>query len=381
MNASDMPTIFEVGRCRPENLSVSGLSTPPGEHEPICFLVLLLQGFSQLCLASLIDPLRLANTLSGSTLFRWQIVSLDGRSVESASGIAVEVTGRLDQYQESLLLDRRQILMMFAGDGVRHHSTDSLRALLRHSVRTHIPIYALGTATWLLADAGVLDEVRCTIHWGTMAALSETFYGLAIDDALFVRDGHIVTCAGGLSAFDLAMALVEERSGAGLVRNICQHVVADRSRDGDSFQSAPPGLRFASTGRKLLSIVHIMEKHIDDPMPLEEVARRGSLSRRQMERLFAQHLSTTPRRYYLSLRLLKARQLIELTGMPVVDIAVACGFTSASHFSQCFRDHFKSLPSQLRKAPIAADGSPPASRTDAGNRKRLPVGQISGLTM
>lgn len=350
MNAPSKPITFEVGGHRPEaKPSVGGLASHPREHEPISFLVLLLPGFSQLCLSSMIDPLRLANSLSGSTLFGWQVVSLDGRSVESASGILVEVAGSFDECQKSLLLDRSRTLMICAGEGVERHKTDDLRAFLRRCARARISVYALGTATWLLADAGVLSEVRCTIHWGTMAALSETFYGLDIDDALFVRDGHIVTCAGGLSAFDLAMVLVEERSGAELVRNICQHVIADRSRDGAGFQSAPAGLRFANAGKKLLPIIHIMETHIDDPMPLEELARRGSLSRRQMERLFVQHLSATPRRYYLSLRLLKARQLIELTAMPVMEVAVACGFISSSHFTKCFRDHFKLLPSQLRK--------------------------------
>ncbi|KRB31041.1 hypothetical protein ASD99_21825 [Mesorhizobium sp. Root695] len=350
MNAPDKPATFKVGGCRTEaNLTVGELASHPGEHEPISFIVLLFPGFSQLCLSSLIDPLRLANSLSSRTLFRWQVVSLDGESVESASGISVEVAGSFDERQKSLLLERRRTLMIFAGDGVKHHTTDNLRAFLRRCVRSHVPIYALGTATWLLADAGVLSEVRCTVHWDTKAALSETFNGLAVDDALFVRDGHIVTCAGGLSAFDLAMVLVEERSGAELVRSICQHVIADRSRDGASFQSAPPGLRYANAGKKLLPVIHIMETHVDDPMPLEEVARRGSVSRRQMERLFVQHLSMTPRRYYLSLRLLKARQLIELTAMPVMDVAVACGFISSSHFSKCFRDQFKLPPSQLRK--------------------------------
>lgn len=346
MNAPNKPITFEIGGQRLETkLSAVGSAAHPGEHDAISFHVLLLPGFSQLCLSSLIDPLRLANSLSGTTLFRWQVMSLDGRSVESASGISIEVAGGFDE-----LLDPSASLMIFAGEGVERHNSDNLRALLRRCVRAHVPVYALGTATWLLADAGVLSETRCTIHWGKIAALSETFYNLAIDDALFVRDKHIVTCAGGFSAFDLAMALVEERHGAELVRNICQQITADRWRDGASFQSAPPGLRYANTGKKLLSILQIMEKHIDEPMPLEEVARRVSLSRRQMERLFDRHLSTTPWRYYLSLRLLKARQLIELTAMPVMEIAVACGFISSSHFSKCFRDYFKLLPSQLRRA-------------------------------
>lgn len=187
MNAPNKPNTFAVGGGRPEpQTSVGRLAARPAKDAPIGFLVLLLPGFSQLCLSSLIDPLRLANSLSGSTLFHWDVVSLDGGSVESASGISVNVSGSFDESRKSLLIDQRRTLMIFAGDDVEHHNTHDLRSLLRRCVRSCIPVYALGTATWLLAGAGVLSEARCTIHWGKMAALAETFYDLAIDDALFV---------------------------------------------------------------------------------------------------------------------------------------------------------------------------------------------------
>jgi len=311
------------------------------------FQVLLLPGFSQLCLASMIEPLRLANSLSGKCLFRWQLASLDGCQVASASGMALDVAGNIFSEEAAITASGTAVLVC-AGEGVEHHATCELRHFLRRIHRAAVPIYALGTATWLLADARLLDEARCTIHWGKMAALYETFYGLAIDDALFVRDGSIVTCAGAFAGFDLAMELVGQFGDIELVRSICRHLAADRWRDGASAQSLLPGLRFGSGGKKLSRILQLMERNIEDPLSLEHIAREVSLSRRQIERLFERHLSTTPRQHYLTLKLRRARQLIEMTEMSVTDVAIACGFISASYFSKSFKEHFGVLPSVLR---------------------------------
>lgn len=349
MNAPNKHAAFNVEACWP-GARVLPANLPLGANveAPAEFLVLVLPGFSQLCLSSLIDPLRIANSLSGRSQFRWRLMSLDGLPVECASGFSIAASASFIEHQKTMVLDPRCAIVICAGEGVETHGSHELRAFLRRAFRAHVPIYALGTATWLLAEAALLDDIKCTIHWGKMAALQETFYDLAIDDALFVRDGQIVTCAGELAAFDLALELVQERCGTELSRSICQHVTADRWRDGASCQSVPPGLRYGSTGKKLLRILQLMEKNIEAPLSLEEISCQVSLSRRQIERLFERHLSTTPWQHYLVLRLTKARQLIELTPMPIMNVAVACGFVSSSHFSKSFRDHFKVLPSKVR---------------------------------
>lgn len=316
------------------------------------FLVLVLPGFSQLCLASFIEPLRLANSLSGPALFDWKIISLDGKPVRCASGISVGVSGSLADIGDSL--DPHVSLVLCAGEGIENVNVPSLRGILRRFVRTKVPILALGTATWLLADAAVLDQTRCTIHWGWMAALSETFEGLAVADALFVRDGQIVTCAGEFAAFDLAVELVQQHGGAGLASRICQHVGADRWRDGASGQSVPPGLRGTGAGERLLPVIRLMEANLEEPITLGKLARQVDLSRRQIERLFERHLSRTPAQHYRALRLAKARQLVEMTNLSIMDVAIACGFVSASHFSKTFREHFGRLPTELRVERLIA---------------------------
>lgn len=308
--------------------------------------ILLIPGFSQLCLSSLIEPLRLTNSLVGHSVFKWRLVSFDGKPVECASGILVGVSGSL--LAGEMTLEPRTSLVICASEGVENQGKPALRSFLRRCSRAKVAIYALGTAAWLLADAAILRDARCTIHWARMAALSETFENLTVDDALFVRDGHIVTCAGDFAAFDLAIDLVREKGGGELANYLCQYVTADRWREGTHCQSVPPELRYGGAGRRLLPIVKLMERNLEDPLSLQEISRRVALSRRQIERLFIGHLSTTPSQYYFSLRLAKARQLIELTDMPMMDIAIACGFVTSSHFSKMFRDRFGQAPSEFR---------------------------------
>lgn len=345
MNAPSKHAAFSIAA--PFHDADGSVSAGEACKSPVAeFTILVLPGFSQLCLASLVEPLRLANSLTRSTLFSWKIISLDGSAVECASGVSVGVMGSFAEISKTL--HPHASLVLCAGENVERLADAAVRGTLRQLLRAKVPIYALGTATWLLADAAVLHNTRCTIHWGRMAALSEQFEDLSVDDALFVRDGQIVTCAGKFAAFDLAIDLVQQRGGTDLASSICQHVAADRWRDGASAQSVPPGLRYGSAGKRLLPIIKLMDANLEDPLSLEEISICLGISRRQIERLFKHHLSRTPFQHYLTLRLAKARQLIELTDMSIMDVAVACGFVSSSHFSKTFRDHVGLLPSELR---------------------------------
>lgn len=318
------------------------------------FFLVLLPGFSQFSLSAFIDPLRCANVLSRHQLFQWQTVGLEAKPVASSSGMLIDVAASLEDCRCE---DQASALVLVGGDQAEDAPSPQLRAFLRRQVRSNIPIYAMGTATWLLAEAGVLRSgARCTIHWTKLAALSETFHDLIVEDVLFSQEGNIVTCAGGFAAFDLATDIVLEHCGSDLAHRICQQVIADRWRSGERCQSIPFGLKYTGAGTKMLRVVKLMEKNTEDPLPLDEIARRVSLSRRQIERFFEKHLNTTPRKYYMSVRLHKAKQLLETTNMPVIDIAVACGYISSSHFSKSFKDYFQTVPSQSR-APAAVLGN------------------------
>lgn len=319
------------------------------QTKPTVFTVLLFPGFSQLSLSSMIEPLRVANTLLGLEQFRWQLVSIDGQPVKCASGFSIGVDGDFHTERTNVEMSRVPDLMLLcAGEGIEAQCSSEVSALLRLCVRQKIVIYALGTATWLLAQLGLLNSSRCTIHWNKIPALSETFYGLNVNDALFMRDGPFVTCAGEFAAFDLAIDLLKRRCSPETVAKVCQHVIADRGRAGDAYQYVPPGLQYTGKNEKLIQVIRIMLRNIEMPTALDDIPQQVGLSRRQIERLFQRNLGTTPGQYYMSIRLARARQLLVSTNLSITSVAMACGFSSSSYFSNCFRNEFGLRPHEVR---------------------------------
>ncbi len=119
-------------------------------------------------------------------------------------------------------------------------------------------------------------------------------------------------------------------------------------------------LRQGATRAGLGRAIEMMESHLEDVVGVEELCAAAGVSRRQLERLFQRHFRVAPQRYYLDLRLQRARALLRYTDMPVVEIAVACGFGSAAHFSRSYRAWAGTPPTADR--PKAAAGIVPSVR-------------------
>ncbi|RRH88204.1 GlxA family transcriptional regulator [Mesorhizobium tamadayense] len=311
-------------------------------------VILALPGFSQLGLSSFVDPPRLANSISGRSSFEWTIASPDGQPVECASGFILSVDSNFAGTGQCIQSGKGpSMVIVCAGEWVQKQMSTSLTKILRLCKRHGVPIAALGTATWLLAESGLLDDTACTIHWDKRAALSEKFGSLEVTDRLFVRDPYFVTCAGEFASFDLVMELISERLGRDIALAVCRHTTAGHWRPASDRQWT---VNAGETGicKALADVIRIMEEHIEDPLPLRYIAKCVGRSQRQIERLFQRSIASSPMRFYLHLRLSRAKRLIEQTELPVVEIAIACGFASASHFSKCFRQTFGANPSACR---------------------------------
>ncbi|MER8396422.1 GlxA family transcriptional regulator [Mesorhizobium sp. M1340] len=323
--------------------------TDPRDTYAGCRLaVLLLPEFSQLSLSSFIDPLRLANSKSGRPFFEWMLSSPDGRPVTCASGIVISVSRDFTGVVKELGSGRGpDMVIICAGDNVQKHASASLFSVLRTCRRHQVPILALGTATWLLAESGILNDTRCTIHWDKLEALSATFERLHVTDSLFVRDRGLVTCAGEFASFSLAMELITNYLGNHNASAVCRHTTAVQWRSGSDRQCAIDA-QYVGASKKVAEAIRLMSQHIEDPLPLCDVGKRVGLSQRQIERLFQRYVSCSPMRYYLRVRLEGAKRLIEQTDIPLLEIALSCGFVSPSHFTKRFRDCFGTAPSALR---------------------------------
>ncbi|RWO34877.1 MAG: GlxA family transcriptional regulator [Mesorhizobium sp.] len=317
--------------------------------KPHDIAVLVLPGFSHLALHAYIEPFRIANTVSRLPLFRWRIAGIDGQAVVGANGLSIPVDVTVEELAASQSYNcRLNQLAVVAGEPVERQLTPQLNAFLRLMARRGVSMSAIGTATWLLAQTGLLADTRCTIHWSRLAAFSEVFHKPRIRDSLFVKDGQYSTCGGELAAFDLAVDLIASQAGAYIAQEVCRHATVEGQRSGSNRQTGPSGLAFAGVSDKLAMAMRIMEENVETPLSMGDVAHQVGISRRQLERLFATHIGYPPARHYLRIRIDHAKRLIEGTRMPIIDIAIACGFMSASHFAKCFRIINGFSPQQCR---------------------------------
>ncbi|RWE25117.1 MULTISPECIES: GlxA family transcriptional regulator [unclassified Mesorhizobium] len=336
----------------PANISaMKWLATPEisaAADGPFDVVVLVLPGFSHLALHAYIEPFRLANMVSRMTLFEWRIAGTDAKGVEGANGLKISVDVTVEELTSNLEAHRPGQLALVTGEPVERQLTPQLNRFLRLVARRGVDISAFGTGTWLLAQTGLLAGTRCTIHWSRLAAFSEVFNQPRIRDSLFVKDGQYSTCAGELAAFDLAVDLIANKAGAFIAQEVCRHATVDGQRSGSNRQTGPSGVAFAGVSECLIAAIRIMEENIESPIAMSDLSKRIGVSRRQLERLFGTYVGSTPGKHYLRLRVDHAKRLIEGTRLPLVDVALASGFVSSSHFSKCFKSIHGISPQQLR---------------------------------
>ncbi len=241
------------------------------------------------------------------------------------------------------------LVFVCGGVNVREAVSPALLSTLRRLAAKQMPLGALCTGGYALAQAGLLDGYRATIHWENLSALREQFPRVLISDHLFSIDRNRYTCSGGVAPLELMLNLIEEKMGPAVSRLVSEQFIVDRIRDSSDRQYVPLRAQVGPVHRSVLAVASLMEAHIENPLPLEEIAHRSGLSRRQIERLFKRHVHCVPKRYYLELRLKRARELLLQTSMPIMAISTACGFQSPPHFSKCYRGHFGRPPTAERQ--------------------------------
>ena len=294
--------------------------------------------FSMMAFSAAIEPLRVANRLSGRNLYEWHIFATSSRPVEASNGIVVVPQRRIEE------VERFPAVVVCSGIGAEHLHDDKLFAWLRRLSRQGARLGAISGGAYALARAGLLDGRRCTLHWEHIPGFTEEFPRIDVSDDLFEIDGPIFTCAGGSAALDLMLHLITGQHGHDLAAAVSEQFIHDRIRESTDRQRMALRMRLGLSHPKLVAAIAFMEENLEDPVSPENLAGEVSLSSRQLERLFRKYLTCPPARYYLNLRLKRARALLRQTSMSVLDVAVACGFASASHFSKRYRDLFGSTP-------------------------------------
>ena len=324
---------------------------------PTRFGFLLCPDFTLIALSSAIEPLRMANRISGRNLYEYSLFGFDGGEVRSSSGINLTPVSKLTGREQ---LDA---LFLCAGTTLDSAWDQIVVSQLKPLIRRKIIIGGICTGSYLLARTGLLNGYRCTIHWENIFDMHDEFPELIVSSELFELDRERYTCSGGTAPLDMMLTLVARNHGAELATSISEQFICERIRDSKDRQRIPLRQRFGSSQPKLVDTVELMENNIEEPMKLDELARHVGISRRQLERIFQKHLNCVPTRYYLQLRLRRARELLLRTPRSIVDVAFSCGFVSAPHFSKCYRDFFGKPPREERQSKFPSSTNDKAAST------------------
>ncbi len=316
----------------------------------------LVPNFSMIAFATAIEPLRLANRQIGHQFYQWRLVTESGMTGIASNGVKVEVDGSLEDEKRRFHSDEKpDMVFVCSGVFVEKYESKSVNSWLRQLHRSGVTVGAMCTGAWVLAKSGLLDGKRCAIHWENLPGFAEAFPEAEVYTDLFEVDKNIYTCAGGTASLDMMLSIIDTDLGETVVTRVCEQALTDRVRNPHDRQRLPLRARLGIHNSKVLTIIELMEANISEPLSLVELARFAGLSRRQIERLFRRTMGRSPARYYLELRLDRARHLLLQSNLPVVEVAVACGFVSASHFSKCYREFYGRSPLMERREREAAE--------------------------
>ena len=324
------------------SLSRSATQTRQEVDKPKRFVFVLLDNFTLLCFSAALESLRIANRMAGRELYAWHIIGEGGDVAVCSAGTTFKLDADLDE------LSRDDVVMICGGIDVQAATTKKLLGWLRREARKGVPVAGLCTAAYSLAKAGLLDGKRATIHWENQDSFAEEFQEVELTKSVFVIDDKRLTTAGGTSSIDLMLKLIADEHGEDLANAVADQLIYSSIRTDQDTQRLSVPTRIGVRHPKLSQVIQIMEQNIEEPISPSLLAKDVGMSTRQLERLFRRYLNRSPKRYYMELRLQKARNLLMQTDMSVINVALACGFASPSHFSKCYRAHYDTTPYRER---------------------------------
>jgi transcriptional regulator GlxA family with amidase domain len=310
--------------------------------KPLTFCFLLVDDLSMMSLSSAIEPLRSANRLLGRKAFEWRLCSVDGQPV-TASNEIVLAAQPLDK-----ALAGANALFICGGMRIDPSKEKPYVVALRTAAHRRLTVGALSTGTHFLARAGLLDGYRCTIHWENSAALSEDFPSIQVTEKIYEIDRDRMTCSGGTAAMDMMLRIIADRHGRELANRVANQFYHQRIRNQDEEQQGAHVQQVNALPESLAKAIHLMRRNLENPIRMDTLAAQLKTSPRQLERHFRRFFGTTPTRYYLKLRVERARELLIYTDQPITDIALGVGFSSTSHLANWFRQFQTKRPSDFR---------------------------------
>ncbi|WP_085902661.1 GlxA family transcriptional regulator [Kiloniella majae] len=313
------------------------------ESKPQKIAFLLVPGFSMLCFSSALEPLRAANFKVGEKIYEWKLYSIHGSTVRASNGMDINVDA------EIALDDSIPVLIVCASYDVEESNTKKLAAILRRLRSKGTEFGGMDAGSEILAKAGLLDGYKATVHWENFESFTETYPNVQAELDLYIVDRNRFTSGGGTTSLDMMLQLIRVQHGLKLSTDVADIFIYQRFREGNNPQrliSNNPQIR---NNKVLTKAIETMEATIETPLLITELAHQIGSTVRELERLFKKHLKTSPATYYRNHRLDIAQRLLKQTDLSILDIAVRCGFNSATSFARSYRNRFGQAPKTSRR--------------------------------
>lgn len=319
---------------------------------PTRFGFVLVHDFSLISMSAAVETLRMANRLMKQDVYSWKTISEDGGAVHASDGQSVNANCSIHDKQA---LEDIDAVIVCGGRRVESNTTEPLLRWLKAASRVGLGLGSTCTGSFVLAKAGLLDGYRCSVHWENIAALTDLFPKVQVRRRIFTIDRDRYTSSGGTTPIDMMLYFIRRQCGPEITAGIADQFIYERVRSPDELQRIPLRHYVGKQSMKLVDAVELMEANIKEPISQVDLATFVGLSRRQLQRLFQKYLGCTPSRYYLQLRLQRARELLQQTDLGLVEISELAGFVANSHFSKSYKEYFGYSPSvERRRAPGAS---------------------------
>jgi transcriptional regulator GlxA family with amidase domain len=309
------------------------------EQAPEIIGLLLIPDFALMSYACVVEPLRAANLMAGRELYRWMHIASHAKNVSASCGAVVPCDATIRE------VGKLDLLLVCAGGDPAAFADRATFAWLRRLAVGGTRVGGVSGGPFVLANAGIMDGIRMTIHWRHAQALLEAHPNILLTRSLFIIDRNRLTCAGGTAPLDMMHALIAERHGAELARRVSDWFLHTEIRSAKGEQRASAVERYGVHSAALVAALELMERHSGKPLRRNQVAQRIGISTRQLDRLFSDKLNRSFQSLYRGIRLERSRELLQRSSATITEIAVACGFSSASYFTRVYKGQFGTTPS------------------------------------
>ncbi len=307
---------------------------------------LIFPGFPMAALTSMIEPLRVANEITGREVFAWKLISETGARVQASALVWFDPDTALGD------ADGLDQIYVLSGPSSRFENPKTADGKLRKLARHGVTMGAVSGGIFPLARAGLLEDTEVSVHWCYSAAFHAEFPDLNASQSVIAQSKRRVTVSGAAAAFDLALHMIDGAVGPRVATEVACWFQHPMMR-GQGVEQRRPTPNMASTDDMLPDIlreaVDVFASHIEDPLKVADVADIVGVSVRQLERQFKQSTGQSPLRYYRAMRMKAARQLIHYSNDTLTEVAIAVGYTTSSAMIPNYIEAFGLHPSEDRR--------------------------------